>query len=208
MDKEIIISQFHQLYYHGGMWANATKWMGVLAQKCPLDFWIYQEIIYELKPDLIIETGTYHGGSALFMAHMCDLIGNGEIVTVDTTVFGPLPKHKRITYLNGMSTNPGILNLIEQMANKAKTVIVILDSDHTRDNVYAELCNYARFVTPKSYLIVEDTNVNGHPIEWSLGPGPTEAINDFLPNHPEFEIDKTCEKFLMTQNPGGYLRKR
>jgi cephalosporin hydroxylase len=84
--------------------------------------------------------------------------------------------------------------------------MVVLDSDHQKNNVYSEMHYYTPLVTLGSYLIVEDTNLN-NPIEWCLGPGPHEAVMDFLKTHPEFEIDKTCEKFMMTQNPNGYLKR-
>ena len=206
-DREVVES-FHKLFFNSGLWANGTNWMGIAACKCPFDMWIYQEIMHELRPDLIIETGTYHGGSALFMAHICDLLGQGMVVTIDSVAYDVHPEHARIAYLKGMSTDQGILTQVKSMAEACKTVMVILDSDHTKANVLAELNAYAPLVTPGSYLIVEDTNVNGHPIPWSLGPGPAEAIDEFLPKHPEFEVDRSCEKFMVTYNPGGYLKRK
>ena len=208
MDNKEVIESFHKLFYNSGLWANGTDWMGIPIQKCPLDLWVYQNIMHELRPNLIIETGTYLGGSALFLAHLCDLLHNGKIVTVDITVYDPRPKHDRILYLKGRSVDQNVVADIRKMAEGRDPIIVILDSDHTKANVLAELNAYAPMVTIGSYLIVEDTNVNGHPIEWNLGPGPMEAIEEFLPKHPEFEVDRSREKFLMTQNSGGYLRRK
>lgn len=220
MSKEII-NKFHQQYYYSGVWANDTKWMGIPVQKCPLDLWIYQELIFELRPDLIIETGTCYGGSALFMAHMCDLVGYGSIITIDINSTNIRTKNnERIHYLNGSSIDDVILNTVAKhakgrsidiMANRfgnPPIIMVILDSDHSKDYVLKEMECYAPFVTKGSYMIVEDSDVNGHPICSDHGPGPAEAIIEFLKTHPEFEVDRSCEKFLMTQNPGGYLRKK
>jgi cephalosporin hydroxylase len=175
-------------------------------QKCPLDLWVYQEIIYEVQPDLIIETGTCYGGSALFFANMLDLLGKGNVITIDINKENDLPKHDRITYLNGSSIDSDILRHI-WAAVKNKRVLVNLDSDHTKDYVLKEMTCYAPFVTPGSYMIVEDTNVNGHPVCENHGPGPFEAVEEFLKNNHEFMTDYTREKFMITQNPNGFLRR-
>ena len=205
----LVIAAFHQLYYNSGQWASNTRWMGVPAQKCPLDLWIYQEIIQEIKPDLIIETGTCYGGSALFLSQMCDLVGNGKVITIDVK---PLdvetrPNHERLCYRTGSSIDPDVVRSVGASAALARTVMVILDSDHSRDYVVEEMQCYAPFVTRGSYLVVEDTDVNGHPICPDHGPGPAEAVAAFLASHPEFEVDTSREKFMLTQNPGGYLRR-
>ncbi len=177
-------------------------------QKCPLDLWIYQEILYEVKPDLILETGTAHGGSALYFASVCDLLGRGEIVTVDIYPIEGRPEHPRITYVTGSSTAGEVVAYVSGVAAGHERVLVILDSDHSRDHVLDELRIYSRFVTPGSYLVVEDTNVNGHPAMPEHGPGPMEALEEFLAETEEFEIDAAREKFFMTFNPRGFLRKR
>jgi cephalosporin hydroxylase len=204
----LVIKAFHELFYNSGQWASNTFWMGVPAQKCPLDLWVYQEILYELKPELIIETGTCFGGSALFFAHMCDLIRNGKVITVDINRREGRPTHPRLEYLTGSSIDPCIVSLLTGEARNAKTVLVVLDSDHSKDYVLREMRAYAQFVTPGSYMIVEDTDVNGHPIMPEHGPGPAEAVAEFLLSHPEFEVDTSREKFMLTQNPGGYLKRK
>src|SRR3712207_4671527 len=107
-EERSVVERFHRLYYtarqSGGTWFD-TYWMGVPAWKCPLDMWIYQEILFETKPGFVIETGTAHGGSALFLAHMCDLLGKGRIVTIDIEEKPDRPSHDRITYLEGSSTS-------------------------------------------------------------------------------------------------------
>jgi cephalosporin hydroxylase len=208
-DASSLVDQFHRLYYgrREQTWGN-TFWLGHHVLKCPLDLWTYQEILHEVQPELIIETGTYRGGSALFLASISDLLGRGEILTIDSAHQSGRPWHRRITYLTGSSTSDGILRQVRRRARGKSTVLVILDSGHGKDHVLAELHAYAPFVTPGSYLIVEDTNLNGHPVESDHGPGPAEAVAEFLERNDVFVQDERREKFLLTFNPGGYLKKR
>ena len=201
----MIVSEFHKKYHNSGVWYTGTTWMGVHVQKCPLDLWAYQDILFELKPDLIIETGTAFGGSALFMAHICDIIGNGSILSIDIAQ-NNRPVHNRITYLLGSSIDRAIIDIAKCTATNL-TTMVILDSCHTREHVLQEMVEYSKLVTVGSYIIVEDTNINGHPVCEDHGPGPFEAVSDFLVTNKDFQIDLSREKFMMTQNPGGYLKR-
>jgi cephalosporin hydroxylase len=203
------IRSFHELYYVSGVFFRTT-WLGVSTYKCPLDLWTYQEILVESRPDLIIETGTLFGGSASFLASVCDLLGQGRIVTVDLRVREGLPQHPRITYLHGDSVSPAIVSAVTETVQPDESVMVILDSAHERDHVLKELHAYAPLVTKGQYLIVEDTNINGNPVITGFGPGPKEAVEAFLLEElaSEFAIDRDREKFLMTFNPGGYLIRR
>jgi cephalosporin hydroxylase len=202
------VDTFHRLYYENfdRTWNN-TYWMGVPTQKCPLDLWIYQEIIFEQRPNVIIETGTCQGGSALYLASICDLIKTGRIFTVDIDSAPDRPKHKRVRYLLGSSTDGAIIDRIRREIGSRDRVLVILDSDHSKEHVLNELHAYAPLVTPESYLIVEDTNVNGHPVVPEFGPGPMEAVDEFLSQNSDFEVDTSREKFFMGFNRGGWLRR-
>jgi len=204
-----IVDHFHKLYYDSKMfdktWGN-TFWLGVPIEKCPLDLWIYQEIIFEVKPDVIIECGTAYGGSALFLASICDLVNNGKVITIDIADKGR-PKHKRITYLLGSSTSKEIIEKVRSLIKGMDKVMVSLDSDHHKEHVLNELRIYSKFVTKGSYLIVEDTNINGHPVLPEFGPGPMEAVEEFLKENKDFVVDKTKEKFYLTFYPNGYLKK-
>jgi len=199
-----VVGEFHKKYYSSCVWVTDTKWRGVSVQKSPNDLWVYQEIINEIKPELIIETGTCFGGGAFFLGDMCDFNGNGYVISIDTNNRNP-PWHRRVKYINSSSIAPDLIESFTKLSNKA--VMVILDSDHSKDYVLKEMEAYAPLVTVGSYMIVEDSNVNGHPVCPDHGPGPMEAIWEFLSKHPEFVVDKSREKFLMTQNPNGYLRK-
>ena len=211
MGVKEITNEFHSLYYNSTVWLKDTLWMGIPVQKCPLDLHIYQELIFKIRPDLIIETGTACGGGALFLANVCDLIDHGQVVTIDVTENKSRPQHKRITYIKGSSIETDTLQKVTDIALKelkANIVMAIFDAGHNLEFVREEMHYYASLITPGSYMIVEDTNVNGHPVFIEHGPGPAEAVTEFLAKHPEFEVDRNCEKFFMTQNPGGYLRKK
>lgn len=203
-----ITKRFHRLYYYrrDQTWRN-TRWMGTDVLKCPLDLWVYQELLFELRPDWIVETGTAFGGSAAYLAAMCDLLGNGRIVTIDPRVREGRPQHPRITYLAGLSTDPEIRAQVESMIGPEDRVLVLLDSDHSERNVLEELRAYHGLVTPGSYCVVEDSNVNGHPVAREHGPGPMEAIHTFLRENDAFEIDREREKFFLTFNPSGFLKR-
>jgi cephalosporin hydroxylase len=205
------VDAFHARYYDaeltGGTW-RATSWLGVPTQKCPLDLWVYQEILHEVRPDVIVESGTARGGSALFLAGVCDALGGGRVLTIDRDELPGRPAHPRIQYLRGDSVAPDVVAAVRAAVAAGERVMVILDSDHRREHVRAELAAYAGLVTPGSYCVVEDTNLNGHPVRPDFGPGPMEAVHEFLAAHPEFAADRGREKLLMTFNPHGYLRRK
>ncbi len=162
-----VVDDFHSLFYDSFLfnktWGEST-WLGTHIKKCPFDTWMYQEILYEVKPDLIIECGTYKGGSAYYLATLCDLIGKGKILTVDIIDHENKPQHPRIEYLTGSALEESIVERFKSAAKDANSVLVILDDDHSRDHVFNEMKIYADLVTVGSYLLVEDSNVNGHPV--------------------------------------------
>ncbi len=204
-----IEEEFHSKYYYSKVWSD-TYFMGKKVFKCPNDLWIYQEIFWEIKPDAVIECGTFHGGSALYYAHLFDMMNiDGTVITIDVDAMPDMPVHKRIKYLSGSSVSKEIVEQVKEFVKDKKKVMVILDSDHSKEHVAKELELYHGLVSKDSYLVVEDSNLNGHPVYsgFGQGPGPMEALKEFLPNHPEFVIDKSKEKFLMTFNPNGYLKR-
>jgi cephalosporin hydroxylase len=214
MTDQETIDAFHKLYIQRGQetWLN-TKYRGVPVSKCPLDLWVYQEIIWECKPDVIIETGTLRGGSALWMADMMDFMGRtrGTVYSIDLLPPETHPQNNNVVYLKGDSADPDVL--VRRFFNspmlwKYRDIMVVLDSDHSKAHVLKEMELYGPLVTPGQYMIVEDGNINGHPVLEGWGDGPAEAIAEFLPLHPEFEVDKSREKHMMTFNPGGYLRRK
>lgn len=204
------VRRFHALYYtqQSRTWAD-TRFLGVPVFKCPLDLWVYQEIVFETRPDVIVETGTDRGGSALFFASLFDLLGGGgRVITIDVERKPPLPEHPRITYLSGSSVDPEVVARVRSLAGGGGRVMVVLDSDHTAPHVREELGIYGELVTPGCYMVVEDTNVNGHPVFRGHGPGPMEALGDFVRADVRFARDAGREKFFLTFNPRGYLLRR
>ena len=209
-DERSVVTEFHRLYFDARAfnmtWRN-TYFMGHAILKCPLDLWLYQEILHAVRPAVIVETGTAFGGSALYLASICDLLDAGRVVTIDIEARTDRPAHPRITYLSGSSVAPDMQQRVKAEIRNASPIMVLLDSDHGRDHVLNELEVYSRLVTPGSYLIVEDTNLNGHPVDPEHGPGPMEALQAFLPNHPEFAHDTEMDKFFLTFNPRGFLKR-
>jgi cephalosporin hydroxylase len=209
-----IIAEYHELLYHSMVWVDRIRWQGVPICKIPSDLWILQEIIFETKPDLIVETGTAHGGSAAFMASLLDLQQRGRIVTIDSQDYPDRPQHPRIAYLTGSSTDPAIAQAALAAARGCESVLVILDSAHSTAHVRQEMALYAPLVTVGSYLIVEDGNVDGNPVlpdficpySGQAG-GPQTAIQDFLADSADFKLDSSRHKFLVTFNPNGYLKR-
>ena len=204
-----IVSDAMNILYQakGEQTFNNITWFGAPIQKNPMDVFVYQEMLYELKPDVVVECGTYKGGSAYFMAHMMDAIGKGRVITIDIEKYPNLPLHPRITYLLGSSTSGEIVRQVEGMIHAGEKVMVFLDSDHRMPHVLNELRLYHKMVTPGSYLVVEDTDMNGHPILPKAGPGPMEAVDAFLRENQDFRPDPSREKLMLTFNPRGYLRR-
>jgi cephalosporin hydroxylase len=201
----VAVSRAHDVIYESDAWTKAT-WLGAQALKNPLDLWVYQEIMFETEPELIVETGTYRGGSALYLASLCDLMGRGEVVSIDIEPRrDDYPEHPRITYLAGRSsTDPAV---VEEVRGRAagRPTLVVLDSDHSQAHVEAELAAYAPLVPVGCYVVVEDSNIGQ--IRKDLLPGPLQAVEAFLAGTDEFAIDRAREKFLITFNPSGYLRR-
>jgi len=210
--RNAIVKEFQRLYYNtrSRTWQN-TRWLGVPIIKCPFDLWVYQEMLFELRPSVVVECGTSKGGSAYFLSSMCELVGHGHVITIDLYPKPNRPEHERLTYLSGSSTDPQIIRDVTRRIRDADgegaSVLVILDSDHSREHVLDELRLYSPLVTPGSYVIVEDTQLNGHPVWPDFGPGPMEAVDIFLSENDEFEVDTSREKFYLTWNPRGYLKR-
>jgi cephalosporin hydroxylase len=173
-----------------------------------LDLWTIQETIWECRPALLIESGTNRGGSAYFYAQLFDLMGSGEVVTIDVTKLHELA-HPRVTFLLGSSTSAEIVQQVAERVRRVQgAVMVILDSDHSRAHVQQELELYAPFVTPGSYMLVQDGVIDTLDRFRRGRPGPLPAIQDFLHRHPEFEVDlERTQRFLVTHHPFGWLRR-
>jgi cephalosporin hydroxylase len=186
-----------------------TNWVGVPIWQNVLDLWTLQETISEVKPGLLIETGTHRGGSALFYANVMDSLGSGRVMSVDIVKRHEI-EHPRITFLNGSSTDPVIVEEVRSLAASVEgPVMVVLDGNHDRDHVAEELELYAPLVTPGSYLLSQDGVIDKMRIFRDSRPGPLPANRDFLKRHPEFEHDEERDlRFNLTHHPLGWMRRR
>lgn len=185
-----------------------TKWLGQPIWQNVLDLWTIQETISEVRPALLIETGTNRGGSATFYAQIMDLLGTGRIITIDVEDMNELD-HPRVEFLLGSSLDDGVVERVRTAAAEADgPVMVILDGNHERDHVARELEIYAPLVTSGSYLLSQDGVIDDLPLFADTRPGPLPANVEFLKRHPEFEHDRERnERFLLTHHPVGWLRR-
>jgi cephalosporin hydroxylase len=184
-----------------------TTYFGIKALKSPMDFWVYQEIVFETKPDVIIEIGNFCGGSTLALAHLCDAVGRGRVIGLDLsheTVPESVKSHHRITLIDGDACQSfeSVRGLIEDGDN----VLIIEDSSHTFENTLNVLRTYSELVKPGGYFIVED-GICHHGLDGGPSPGPYEAVESFVGENQYFEIDRSKESFFITWNPKGYLRR-
>lgn len=203
---QAVIDEFQGIWRKCGRLGRAT-YFGTPILKNPVDLLAYQQIVFDTAPDVIVETGTHHGGSALYLAHLCELMGRGHVVTIDWARATPLmPEHRRLSYVTGDSTAEATIKQVASIVGDLRG-LVILDSDHAFLHVLREMRTYAKYVARGAYLIVEDTNVNGHPIYKGYGPGPWEAVEVFLEDEPgAWSIDGDRE-YLGTYNPRGFLKR-
>jgi len=208
-----IIKNFHLLYHSVKEVHQKTNWLGVKIQQTPNDMWTVQEIMQEVQPDFVIETGTFKGGSALYFASLFHIMkDSGRVITVniENQLDGAerLPLfQEHVIPLIGDSVSDEIINKIKSIVQD-KSAIVLLDFDHHKNHVLWEMERYAQFVPIGSYLIVHDTNFNGNPVLPDFGPGPMEAVSEYLGrSRPQFEIDRSREKFLLTFYPEGFLKR-
>ena len=186
-----------------------VRWLGHPIWQNVLDLWSQQEAIAEIRPKLLLETGTNRGGSALFYAHLFDLLGGGRVVTVDVERLHDLT-HPRVQFLLGSSVDERVVETMRESARRADgPVMVVLDSDHAEAHVSAELRAYADLVTPGSLLLVQDGVIDVLPRFAHARPGPLPAIEKFLASRSDFEVDRRWDhRFLVTHHPSGWLRRR
>lgn len=218
-------------------WSYNFAWMGRPAIQFPNDIWAMQELIWRIKPDLIIETGIAHGGSLIFSASMLSLLDYCDAIEEDRTLDPKAPRRRvlgldidirehnrsaieahpmanRIDMIEGSSVDPEIITRVQDVAHGYERVLVCLDSNHTHAHVLAELEAYAPLVTPGSYCVVFDTLIEDMPADtfpdrpWGPGDSPKTAVLEYLKMHPEFEIDSQIDhKLLISSAPYGYLRR-
>jgi len=210
--------QWTRAAWQRGLYVGNT-WLGFPILQWPTDMMVIQEIIFEQRPRVMIETGTHRGGSTIYYASLLRLLGGGRVVSVDIEIPDQVqqavtgsPFADMITLVRGDSKAPEVVSRVRQLVGDEKNVVVVLDSDHGRGHVLAELRAYCAFVPVGGYLVAMDTIChdlwdlpNGAP-QWR-DDNPLRAVEDFLREHPEFEADRSREKFLVTYAPGGFLKR-
>lgn len=197
------------------------SWMGRPIIQTPVDMMAMQELIWQVKPQVIVETGVAHGGSLLFYASLLELLGEGEVIGVDIDIrahnrkaIEEHPMSRRLHLIQGSSTSVEVVEQVRTRVIGKQRVMVCLDSNHTEEHVLAELDAYAGLVTKGSYLVVFDSVVEDLPKDffadrpWNVGDNPKTAVHKWLPKHPEFVIDRDFEsKLLLTVCPDGFLKR-
>ncbi len=197
-----------------------VTWLGIPIIQLPEDILIMQEVIYKVRPDVIVETGTAHGGTAMLYASMLELLGKGRVISIDIEIrkYNRLaiqahPMSKRITLIEGSSTDDNVLAQVRQSICPQDTVLVALDSNHTYNHIREEMEKYSKLVMPGSYMVVFDGVMeiltdapNGSP-SWATD-SPAAAIRDFLAEHEEFEVDPYYNRLVVTYCSNGFLRRK
>ena len=198
------------------------SWMGRPIIQYPQDMIAMQEIIWNIKPDLIIETGIAHGGSLIYYASILELIGKGEVLGIDIDIRShnriEIEKHpmfKRIKMIEGSSISNEIATKVKEIAKGKERILVCLDSNHTHEHVLQELKLYSPLVSINSYIVVFDTIVEDLPEgyfsqkrPWGISNNPKTAVDEFLKGNQSFEIDRSVDnKLLISVAPGGYLKR-
>jgi cephalosporin hydroxylase len=185
-----------------------STYFGINCIKSPLDFWIYQEIIFDVKPDIIIEIGNLNGGHTLALAHILDNLGNdGKVIGLDINhdeIPSTLKKHPKITLITGDACQN--FQKVKDLIDKNDKVLIIEDSSHTYENTLNVLRTFSPLVTEESWFIIEDS-ICHHGLDEGPNPGPYEAIETFVKENKNFEVDRSKERFIITWNPKGYLRR-
>lgn len=221
VSQEEVINVFHSIFYasehdHCG---PPKLYNGVPIHKNPCDMFNYQQILFEQKPDYIIECGAFQGGSTMFFADTLKLIGKGKIVSVDICErderwYPQVEEHERTILVPGSSVAEEVVAQVKDIVKDGNSFFVILDSLHTKAHVLAEMEAYGPLLASGNYMIVEDGNLNGHPLppEWHRQTmeegGPYEAVLEYMQRHQDFVIDKEMElRFLFSYAPAGYMVK-
>ncbi len=196
------------------------SWLGVPIIANPYDMVLMQELIFRIKPDLIVESGIAHGGSLIYYASTLELLNHGAVIGIDIdirkhnrVIIEKHPLIKRVSLIEGSSTDPKVIDIVKKRAASARKVLVLLDSNHNHNHVLNELVAYSKIVNRGGYVVVFDTIIHYLPEKYSLGRpwsskhNPKTAVDAFLKNNHDFVIDREYNKFFVSSCPNGFLRR-
>ncbi len=206
------VDVFHFIWYRSDQTWQRNLFLGHPIQQCPFDLQLYQEVIYATKPRFVVQTGVADGGSILYFASLLDLVGapaDALVIGVDIELRATARaiRHPRVRLVEGDSSAPEVAAKVRALL-PASRGMVVLDSLHTQAHVTAELTAFCELVETGCYLVVEDTNINGHPVARGFGPGPFEAVEAFLATHRDFVRDDTLwRRNLFSFHQYGWLRR-
>ena len=201
---EELRTEFIDAFWRSKEWQQTT-WLGKWMNKAPTDLLAYQDLVFRVRPKWIVETGTEGGGRAYFLASICDLIGKGQVLSIDDRPVEKLAEHPRITYLRRDPTDERTAAEVWKVMGERPRALVILGAAK-RELLLAAFEHYAPLVPVDSYLVVEDTILNGHPVWTGFGPGPKEAVG-MIVDQGDFAPDPSLERYALTFNPGGFLKR-
>ena len=204
---EALAAEFIDAFWHSRAW-ETTTWLGLPVATPPTDLFVYQELVSRSRPDWIVDIGTGCGGRAAFLASICELLNHGSVVSVDPDLRDDVPHHSRIVYVTGTPHEDETVAKVRATVGNTATALVILGSaGSSRDDMVRQFDAYHDFVAVGSYVVMENTILNGHPVWPEFGPGPREAARACVRLHDGFIVDPTLEKYALTFNPRGYLKR-
>lgn len=201
-----LATEFLEAYWRNLGWKD-TSWLGKRVTRSPMDLFAFQEIVNATRPDWIINIRAGGGGRAWFLASICDLIGNGRVISIDRQIAPKSPKHDRITFIEGVSTDDDVVAEVRRMVGEPGNAMVILGARAPARRLGDEFACYADLVPVDGYLVIEDTHVNGHPVWPDFGPGPFEAVKGIVERRDQFTADARLNKYCVSFNLNGYLKR-
>lgn len=208
----LVTRMFHVMWYHSNTSWIRNTFLGFPIMQNPFDLQIYQEILFDRRPKFVLQTGVAGGGSMMYFAAMLDLVQAPPevlVIGVDIVLTESAKRlsHPRIRLVEGSSVDESTIAKVRDLLPAARGM-VILDSDHSEAHVTRELACYADFVEPGQYLVIEDTNVNGHPVHPSHGPGPLESVQKFIKIDKRFVADDALwQRHLFSNHQFGWLKR-